>query len=52
MKDLIINKLQNLSDAEIRDINKDAVSGIINELKQFLMLSMDGDEVFRTCEET
>lgn len=41
-----------MSDAEIWDINKDDVSGIINELKQFLMLSMEEEDVYKACEET
>ena len=52
IKDKILSKLTQFSEAELREINKDAVSEIINELKGFLTLALNKEEVYKICETT
>jgi|JI10StandDraft_1071094.scaffolds.fasta_scaffold54872_2 hypothetical protein len=49
---MIVAKLSKLSDSEMRDIDKNVVQNVVNELKQFAQLALDENEVYQICETT
>ena len=52
IKKSILARLQNLTDEQIRDTDKDGVQRILHELIRILSIRMDEEESAKVCEET
>jgi len=52
IKGLIINRFMNLTDKELKEVDKDKLSKVLIDLKQFMSLGMDDSETAQIVEQT
>lgn len=50
VKDVVINRLKSMSEKELKEIDKEIVGRVLNELKDFFTLSMNDQETAELIE--